>query len=145
MLATFTALTAALLWPAQEPRGGQWTWTLYDSDGLTLAHEIPDTDRLSATFECDPGRQVATLTLYQPQEDMAAFARVQSGSVSTTVQSAPASRGSFRLRLRTDHPVMAAFAANGDLAITSGEASHHVQIPQPHRPKLRRFIEQCNG
>lgn len=125
--------------------GPTWTWTLYESDGLTLAQEVPDTDRLSVTLECDPGSHVATLTLYQVREPMADFAQVQSGAISATVQASPATAGEARLNLRTDHPVMAAFAASGDLALTSGEGRHQINLPRPHRPKLRRFVELCNG
>ncbi|QLQ12076.1 MAG: hypothetical protein HZY74_00570 [Brevundimonas sp.] len=83
-------ITAALLLLPQQGVGPTWTWTLYESDGLTLAQEVPDTDRLSVTLECDPGSHVATLTLYQVREPMADFAQVQSGAISATVQASPA-------------------------------------------------------
>ena len=138
-------ISALLLLSPQDGAATAWTWTLYESDGLTLAQEVPDTDRLNVTLECDPGSHIATLTLYHPGEPMAAFAQVRSGDISATVQSATASRGTARLNLRTDHPVMAAFAANGSLAVSSGDAGHQVNLPRPHRSKLRRFVELCNG
>lgn len=145
MFLTLLMLTTALAAPPQHAQGPGWTWTLYESNGLTLAQEVPDTDRLNVTFECDPGSNVATLTLYQPGERLAAFAQVQSGDVIASVQTGQATGRDARLNLRTDHPVMAAFAANGELSVTSGEARYRVQLRQPHRAKLRRFVELCNG
>lgn len=138
-------ISAALLFLPPQGTGPAWTWTLYESDGLTLAQEVPDTDRLNVTLECDPGSHIATLTLYQVRNPMADFAQVQSGNISATVQASEATRGQARVNLRTDHPVMAAFAASGDLAVASGEGLHRISLPRPHRPKLRRFVELCNG
>lgn len=55
MIALFIALA---LGAQSAPSNAGWTWTLYaeaEAEPVVLAHEVPDTARLDATLECNPG------------------------------------------------------------------------------------------
>ncbi|WEK58372.1 MAG: hypothetical protein P0Y52_02195 [Candidatus Brevundimonas phytovorans] len=126
------------------PAAEAWTWTLYADNGpLVLANEIPDTPRLRSTLECAPGSSIVRLTLYgaPPAEGIAV---ITSGAASANVEVRPR-RGQFQTMLRADHPVFAAFLANGKLQVTVGEQSSPVEIDRANLSKLRRFAELCTG
>lgn len=121
-----------------------WTWTLYNGDGpLVLANEIPDTPRLRATLECAPGSSIVRLTLYDaaPAEGIAT---ITSGAASANAETRPR-RGQLQTMLRADHPVFAAFLANGKLEVAVGEQTSPVEIDRANLSKLRRFAELCTG
>lgn len=121
-----------------------WTWTLYTDNGpLVLANEIPDTPRLRATLECAPGSSIVRLTLYDaaPAEGIAT---ITSGAVSANAEVRPR-RGQLQTMLRADHPVFAAFLANGKLQVAVGEQTSPVEIDRANLSKLRRFAELCTG
>tara|TARA_R110002167_G_scaffold21007_3_gene76496 strand:+ start:570 stop:1001 length:432 start_codon:yes stop_codon:yes gene_type:complete len=119
-----------------------WTWTLYDDNPLVLANEVPDTARLRSTFECEPGSSVVRLSLY-PSTPASGFARVSAGSSTTTAPFEPAGGNGLRVILRSDHPVFAAFAADGHLAVMIGEEKRDIEVQRAHLAKLRRFTELC--
>ena len=121
-----------------------WTWTLYaDEAPVVLANEVPDTANLRFTLECDPGSGVARVTLYGgPAEP--GMARVTAGEASAVAEST-AEPGELKLALRADHPVFAAFAAEGRLSIAVAEQRRSVEVPRAHLAKLRRFTELCSG
>lgn len=123
-----------------------WTWTLYtDEARVALANEVPDTANLRFTLECEPASGVARVTLYGGQAETAtAMARVNAGEASAVTEAA-SERGGLRMALRTDHPVFAAFAAEGRLSVAIGEQRRAVEVPRPHLAKLRRFTELCSG
>lgn len=122
-----------------------WTWTLYDSDdALTLAHEVPDTPHLRTTLECDRGQGAARITLFRVSP-AAAFATLTAGGATAQAELEPVRGGGLRVGAATDHPVMTAFAASGELRIQSGDRSEIVTVPRAHLAKLRRFIELCSG
>ena len=140
-LAQATALALTL---QTAPPTEAWTWTLYaDSRPLVLANEIPDTPRLRATFECAPGSSIVRLTLYgaAPAEGLAV---ITSGAASANAEVSPR-RGQLQAMLRADHPVFAAFLANGRLNVAVGEQSSPVEIDRANLSKLRRFAELCTG
>ena len=56
-----------------------------------------------------------------------------------------AMQATLKLALRTDHPVFAAFAADGRLTAAVGAQRRAVEVPRPHLAKLRRFTELCSG
>ena len=59
-------IAAALTIVSGQPSDG-WVWSYYDSSGMAvLAREVPDTERLSAVLECEPGSGVARITVYGP-------------------------------------------------------------------------------
>lgn len=121
-----------------------WTWTLYDDEGqLVLANEVPDTPQLRATFECEPGTGVTQLSLYDaPMGE--GFATVTAGEASATTQ-AMARPDHTQLTIRTDHPVFAAFLAEGSMAVTVQDSNRAVEIERQYLPTLRRFAERCGG
>jgi hypothetical protein len=122
-----------------------WTWTLYaDAEPVVLAHEIPDTARLNVTLECDRGASVARLTLYGGSP-LVGMARVAAGEASAVAEAATPRTGVMRLALRTDHPVFAAFAVDGRIAIIIGDQRRLIEVPAAHLAKLRRFAELCSG
>lgn len=121
-----------------------WTWTLYtDEARVALANEIPDSPSLRFTMECEPASGVARVAFYGGAGETG-MARVTSGEASAVTESA-AERGALKLTLRTDHPVFAAFAANGRLTAAVGEHRRAIEVPRPHLAKLRRFTELCSG
>lgn len=142
MIATFAGL--ALLAMQAAPPEPAWTWTLYEDEArVALANEVPDTANLRFTLECDPASGVARVTFYG-RAAQAGMARVTAGQASAITEST-AERGTLKLALRTDHPVFAAFAADGRLATAVGEQRRAVEVPRPHLAKLRRFAELCSG
>ena len=142
MIALFVIAALAAQSPPSE---SAWTWTLYsDAEPVVLAHEVPDTADLRTTLECDPGTSVARLTLYGGPA-LTGMARVTAGESSAVAEAAAARAGATRLALRTDHPVFAAFAVDGRMAIVIGGERRPVDIPAAHLAKLRRFAELCSG
>ena len=121
-----------------------WTWTLYAANGpLVLANEIPDTPHLRSTLECAPGSSIVRLTLYDaaPAEGIAV---ITSGAATANAEARPR-RGQLQTMLRADHPVFAAFLANGRLQVAVGEQSLPIEIDRANLSKLRRFAELCTG
>ena len=142
MIAMFAGLAFAAM--QTTPPDAAWTWTLYtDEARLALANEVPDTPNLRFTLECDPRSGVARVTLYGGQAETA-MARVTAGDAAAVTE-ATAERGGLKMALRTDHPVFAAFAADGRLAVAVGAQRRTVEVPRPHLAKLRRFAELCSG
>lgn len=137
-------LALALTLQTAPPTAQVWAWTLYADNGpLVLANEIPDTPRLRTTLECAPGSSIVRLTLYDaaPAEGIAV---VTSGAASANAEVRPR-RGQLQTMLRADHPVFAAFQANGRLQVTVGEQSSAIEIDRANLSKLRRFAELCTG
>lgn len=142
MIALFIAAALAVQTAPPEPA---WTWTLYaDAAPVVLANEIPDTANLRATLECDPGSSVARLTLYGGVA-LSGMAQVTAGETSAVAEAGVGRAGVSRLALRTDHPIFAAFAADGRMEIVVGSQRRPVEVPAAHLAKLRRFAELCSG
>lgn len=121
-----------------------WTWTLYtDEARVALANEVPDTPNLRFTLECDPASGVARVAFYGGAAETG-MARVTAGEAAAVTEST-GERGALKLTLRTDHPVFAAFAAEGRLTAAVGEHRRAIEVPRPHLAKLRRFTELCSG
>ncbi|WP_313102950.1 hypothetical protein [Brevundimonas sp.] len=143
LLGLAQAMSLALTLQAT-PSAETWTWTLYADNGpLVLANEVPDTPRLRTTLECAPGSSIVRLTLYDaaPADGIAV---VTSGAASVNAE-AQSRRGQLQTMLRADHPVFAAFLANGKLQIAVGEQSSAIEIDRANLSKLRRFAELCTG
>lgn len=143
LLGLAQAMSLALTLQAT-PSAEAWTWTLYADNGpLVLANEVPDTPRLRTTLECAPGSSIVRLTLYDaaPADGIAV---VTSGAASVNAE-AQSRRGQLQTMLRADHPVFAAFLANGKLQIAVGEQSSAIEIDRANLSKLRRFAELCTG
>ncbi|HYC73814.1 hypothetical protein [Brevundimonas sp.] len=142
MIASLAGL--ALMAMQTTPPEAAWTWTLYtDEARVALANEVPDTPSLRFTLECDPASGVARVAFYGGEAETG-MARVTAGEASAVTEST-AERGALKLTLRTDHPVFAAFAAEGRMAAVVGEQRRAVEVPRPHLAKLRRFTELCSG
>lgn len=142
MIATFAGL--AFMATQTTPPESAWTWTLYtDEARVALANEVPDTPSLRFTLECDPASGVARVAFYGGAGETG-MARVTAGEASAMTEST-LERGAWKLALRTDHPVFAAFAASGRLTTAVGEHRRAVEVPRPHLAKLRRFTELCSG
>jgi len=137
-------LALALTLQTAPPPAQAWAWALYADNGpLVLANEIPDTPHLRTTLECTPGSSIVRLTLYDaaPAEGIAV---VTSGAASANAEVRPR-RGQLQTMLRADHPVFAAFQANGRLQVTVGEQFSAIEIDRANLSKLRRFAELCTG
>ncbi|HEV2081074.1 MAG TPA: hypothetical protein VGR32_01335 [Brevundimonas sp.] len=122
-----------------------WTWTLYEDGGtLVLAHEIPDTEHLRATLECEAGSGAATVRVYG-FGDAAEFSQLRAGQATAQSQSDADADGSLGVGLRIDHPVFAAFSASGRLDVASAGRAGAVTLDRANLAKLRRFGELCAG
>lgn len=142
MIAIFAGLAALT---AQTPPESAWTWTLYaDEAPVVLANEVPDTANLRFTVECEPGSGVARVTLYGGATGTG-MARVTAGEASAVAEAETERAGGLKLALRADHPVFAAFAADGRLSVAVAEQRRSVEVPRAHLAKLRRFTELCSG
>lgn len=139
-------LLAALALAGQNaPPASAWTWTLYDTaTPVVLANEIPDTPSLRVTLECDQGSGLARLTLYGGANE-GGMAQVTAGDASAMAQSETDRGGGLKLAVPANHPVFAAFAADGRLSISVAEQRRSVEVPRAHLAKLRRFAELCSG
>jgi hypothetical protein len=142
MIAFVIAAALAAQNAAPEP---VWTWALYaDAAPVVLANEVTDTPNLRATLECDPGSSIARVTLYGGAA-LTGMARVTAGEASAVTEASAARGGGVKLALRTDHPVFAAFAVDGRMAVAVGDQRRPVEVPAAHLAKLRRFAELCSG
>ena len=103
---------------------------------------MPDTDRLSAVLECEPGSGVARVTVFAPSE-RPAYVTLTSGEASAASERIDAEGLAAPLRL--DHPVFRAFMETGQMTVTAGEASTPVVLPAADRAKLVRFRALCAG
>lgn len=140
----WAAASLALALQATPPSAEAWTWTLYADNGpLVLANEIPDTPRLRITLECAPGSSIVRLSLYGGAPAQG-FATVTSGAAVANAE-VQTRRGRLEAMLRADHPVFAAFIANGKLGVAVGEQRLPVEIDRANLSKLRRFAELCTG
>lgn len=134
-------LTAALSLALAAQAQGGWVWAFYDGDGMAvLAREVPDTDRLSAVLECEPGSGVARLTVYGPSE-RPEFVNVSAGDVSADAERVDSD--GLAVRLRLDHPVFLAFAQGEALTFSAGEDT--ASAPAPPTAVLARFRAACGG
>lgn len=140
------AIVAALALVGQnQPTEAAWTWTLYDdTTPVVLANEIPDTPNLRATLECDPASGLARIVLYGAANE-GGMARITAGQASALAEAEAQRSGGLKLALPTDHPVFAAFAADGRLNVAVGEQRQSLEVPRAHLAKLRRFAELCSG
>lgn len=141
MTMLFAAL-AGLLAQGAEPA---WTWSLYEGEGpVVLANDVPDTARLRATLECEPGQGVARISSYGPHA-AAGMATLRAGPASAATEARAGRDGKLSAALRVDHPVFAAFAESGRLNLTVGDAERTIEVQTSHLAKLRRFAELCGG
>lgn len=135
-------MIGAVLGMAQGPA---WTWTLYEASGpVVLANERPDTPELSSTFECMPGSGLVRVSVYEAKP-APSTARLESGSLATTVEAAATADGSMAAPIAIDAPVFARFVASGELAFTIGEQRKSIEVPAADLAKLRRFADLCSG
>src|SRR5690606_29019843 len=103
--ATMIHLLAAGTALAGQARAPAWTWSQYEGDGpVVLANDVPDTARLPATLECQPGDGVAQLALYG-QAGEGGAATLRSGAASAATQAEVGRTGRLKAALRVDHPV----------------------------------------
>lgn len=139
-------IAAALALAGQNaPAEPAWTWTLYeDASPVVLANEIPDTPSLRATLECDPASGLVRLVLYGATDE-SGMARLSAGEASALAQAEAQRGGGLKVALPTDHPVFAAFAADGRISVAVGEQRRSLDVPRAHLAKLRRFAELCSG
>lgn len=132
------SILLALAALAGQPDPG-WIWSYYDSGGAAvLAREVPDTDRLSAVLECEPGSGVAEITVYGPQA-RPGFVTVSAGTASADVERVEGD--GLAVRLRLDHPVYLAFAGGRPLALRAGEDT--ASVPAPTGGPFQRFQAAC--
>lgn len=138
-----TAALAALAIQSGEPA---WTWSLYQDEGpVVLANDVPDTARLRATLECEPGTGAARVTTYGPGVAPVGMATLKSGSATAAAEGRTGSGGRLSAMVRVEHPVFAAFVESGRLTLTVGSTDRLIEVQAEHLAKLRRFAELCGG
>lgn len=136
---------------AQSPAQALWTWTLYDAeDGgrVVLANEIPDTARLRATLECEPGGGAVLISVFDRQGADAGYVSIRSGETSTASQGELAEDGGatrLTASMRMEHPVFAAFLETRVLTLHQGENRWTVRVGPPHSALLDDFAAACGG
>lgn len=140
-----TMLLAALAGLALQGAEPGWTWSLYEGEGpVVLANDVPDTARLRATLECEPGSGVARLASYGAAAEPG-MATLRSGMATAATEAQAGRNGKLTAVLRTDHPVFAAFVQTGRMAVTVAGNERIVEVQTVHLAKLRRFAELCGG
>jgi len=142
MIMVMFAALAGLALQGAEPG---WTWSLYQGEGpVVLANDVPDTARLRATLECEPGSGVARVASYGAAAEPG-MATLRSGAATAASEAQAGRNGKLTAVLRTDHPVFAAFVQTGRMVVTVGGAERVVEVQPVHLAKLRRFAELCGG
>jgi len=140
-----TMLLAALAGLALQGAEPHWTWSLYQGEGpVVLANDVPDTARLRATLECEPGSGVTRIASYGATAEPG-MATLRSGAASAATEAEAGRNGKLTAVLRTDHPVFAAFVQTGRMAVAVGGNERVVEVQTAHLAKLRRFAELCGG
>lgn len=138
-----TALILILSLVAGQPSLG-WTWALYERRSpIVLAEEVPDTPQLRTTLACQPGSNVARVSLYGFQP-ATGFMRFAAGDASATGET-EARSGGLHAALPVSHPAFVHFVATGRLAVTVGDQTRRIDLAGSHLAKLRRFAELCAG
>lgn len=108
--------------PAPEP----WTWSLYDHGAkVTLAHEVPDTDRLSEVFECVRATGEIKVSIYP-------------GGDAKSAQK-------FEAPMTVRDPRFPAFVQTGKLTVTQGEQNAAVTVSGKDLQTLAKFGKLCGG
>lgn len=140
-----TLLIAALAGLALQGAGPDWTWSLYEGEGpVVLANDVPDTARLRATLECEPGSGVAEVATYGAAAE-SGMAAIRSRSATAAAQAVAGRNGKLVTAVRLDHPVFAAFVLSGRLSVTVASVERAIEVQPAHLAKLRRFAELCGG
>lgn len=138
-------LLAALAGLALQGAEPDWTWSLYENEGpIVLANDVPDTARLRATLECEPGSGVARLASYGSAAEPG-MATLRSGAATAATEAEIGRSGKLTAVLRTDHPVFAAFVHSGRLTVAVAGSERTLEVQSAHLAKLRRFAELCGG
>ncbi|MBS0294867.1 MAG: hypothetical protein JSR45_01060 [Proteobacteria bacterium] len=127
------ALAAVLAVLAQAPAHGQqraavepWTWSLYDHGAkVTLAHEVPDTDRLSEVFECTRATGDIKVSIYP-------------GGDAKSAQK-------FETAMTVRDPRFPTFVQTGKLTVTQGEQNAAVTVAGKDLQTLARFGKLCGA
>lgn len=136
-----TALALLLALAAQSEPGGAWTWSLYDSEAeIALAHEVPDTDRLDAVFQCTPKTGEVKLTLYRLSGE-GGHAELNSEGTKTTVPLADR-KDQFVVRLRVADPVFLSLVRSGKLTVKTPGGG---DVLTPPTDKLEHFARRCGS
>lgn len=137
---------------ATQPSGSDgWTWSLYgagEGGTVVLANEIPDTPRLSATLECDPGEGAARISVFGAEGAATGYVSIRSGDAAAASQGEAVPDGdAVRLTasLRMEHPVFAAFMASGELTLNQDGHDWPVRLDGRHRGLLADFAAACDG
>ena len=130
MIPALAALLAVLAQaPAHaQPRAGAepWTWSLFDhGQTVTLAHEVPDTDRISEVFECTRATGDIKVSVYP-------------GGDAKSAQK-------FDTAMTVRDPRFPAFVQTGKLNLTQGEQSDTVTIAGKDLQTLAKFGKLCGA
>ncbi|MFN4288681.1 MAG: hypothetical protein ACK4E3_09335 [Brevundimonas sp.] len=144
---SFALTLSGLAHTASAQSGRAWVWSVYEDDtAVTLAHEVPDTDRLRVAIQCERGTGLARITHYGAL-GAGAMGRLSSGSA--THQSEAETRGRRNLRVsmsvRVDNAVFSNFAGTGRMTMTLGGESAEFSVPQAQRDQIGRFVSLCLG
>lgn len=129
----------------------RWTWTLYDpADGspVVLANEVPDTARLRATLECEPGSGATRVSVFATDGAADGFVSLRSGDARAASQGETAEEAGVRrltAALRLEHPVFAAFLESGQMTLVQGENRWPVRVPAAYRSLITDFAVACDG
>lgn len=141
-----TLVIAALAAFALQGAEPDWTWSLYEGEGpVVLANDVPDTARLRATLECNPGSGVARVASYGAAAAEPGMATLRSGGATAASEAMAGRNGRLTAVLRTDHPVFAAFVQSGRLVMSVAANERAIDVQTAHIAKLRRFAELCGG
>jgi len=118
-------LALALSAPATASAQDIWTWTLYENPGaVALANEVPDSAKLAAVLECQPGSGAAKVSIFP-----------EGGRSRTPVT------GEFK----TSEAAFSAFVRSGRLSLRTQGGAGEIAMDAEHRPKLERFARLCGA
>lgn len=113
------ALLAASAGPADT-----WVWTLYESKtSTTLAHEVPDTDRLAEVLACPRG----------------------GGAVKVTVYPGDAAGETLEQSISPADPAFQTFIKTGRFSVGTGDRPATILLGAKDMSRLARFGKLCGA
>ena len=133
------------------PEAESWTWSLYgagEGGTVVLANESPDTPRLRATLECEPGSGAVRISVFAAEGAANGYVSVRSGDARAASQGeAIPEDGEQRLTaaLRMEHPVFPAFVQSGELTLNQDDRRWPIRVGSRHRALLADFAAACDG
>lgn len=133
--------------PSPEPA---LAWSLHSTEleGAKLAYGQPQSDNVLLMMTCQPRTGAVRLSVAAPEAGAPDAVRLASRGRQDSFagEAAPSGMGSgliVEAEARADHPVLASFAATGDLAVVENGRRARLPAAGADRQEIRSFFAAC--